>query len=214
MKLILQGYSGKMGEVVYNYLKTKGHEFVQLLDKDNNKINYTRVKESEAIIDFSMPTSSLTLFECALKYKKPMIIGTTGFKDEEINYIKNKSKEAGIGVYLVYNFLSSINFLNKVIKQLSVDSDSIYVIDRHNKSKKDQPSGTSKLLVKGVDKNKVHFISERLDFYAYEHKVEINNEFETIEIIHKCYNKLGYAKGVEKALRKINGFVGTRVILR
>ena len=214
MKLILQGYSGKMGEVVYNYLKTKGHEFVQLLDKDNNKINYTRVKESEAIIDFSMPTSSLTLFECALKYKKPMIIGTTGFKDEEINYIKNKSKEAGIGVYLVYNFLSSINFLNKVIKQLSVDSDSIYVIDRHNKSKKDQPSGTSKLLVKGVDKNKVHFISERLDFYAYEHKVEINNEFETIEIIHKCYNKLGYAKGVEKALRKINGFVGTRVMLR
>ena len=157
MKLILQGYSGKMGEVVYNYLKTKGHEFVQLLDKDNNKINYTRVKESEAIIDFSTPTSSLTLFECALKYKKPMIIGTTGFKDEEINYIKNKSKEAGIGVYLVYNFLSSINFLNKVIKQLSVDSDSIYVIDRHNKSKKDQPSGTSKLLVKGVDKNKVFY---------------------------------------------------------
>ena len=191
MKLILQGYSGKMGEVVYNYLKTKEHEFVQLLDKDNNKINYTRVKESEAIIDFSTPASSLTLFECALKYKKPMIIGTTGFKDEEINYIKNKSKEAGIGVYLVYNFLSSINFLNKVIKQLSVDSDSIYVIDRHNKSKKDQPSGTS-----------------------YEHKVEINNEFETIEIIHKCYNKLGYAKGVEKALRKINGFVGTCVILR
>ena len=214
MKLILQGYSGKMGEVVYNYLKTKGHEFIQLLDKDNNKINHTRVKECDVIIDFSSPASSLALFDYALKYKKPMIIGTTGFKDKEINYIKRKSKESGIGVYLVYNFLSSINILNKVIKQLSVDSDSIYVIDRHNKSKKDQPSGTSKLLTKGVNKNKLHFTSERVDFYVYEHKVEINNQFETIEIIHKCYNKLGYAKGVEKALRKINGFVGTRLILR
>ena len=86
----------------------------------------------------------------------------------------------------------------------------IYVTDKHHKSKVDQPSGTSLALVNGINKNKLNFISKRVDFFVYEHVIEINNEFETIEITHRCYNKVGYAKGVEKALSKINTFIGLK----
>lgn len=210
MKLILQGYSGKMGSIVYEYLKSKNHEFVQLLDRFNQDASIDALTNCDAIIDFSNPKSSLRLFSYALKYHKPMIIGTTGFSKIELNYIRKESKKAKIGVYVVYNFLSSINALKKTIKELSKNSDLIYVTDKHHKSKVDKPSGTSLALVNGINKNKLHFISKRVDFFAYEHVIEINNEFETIEITHRCYNKVGYAKGVEKALSKINTFIGLK----
>lgn len=210
MKLILQGYSGKMGSIVYEYLKSKNHEFVQLLDRFNQDVSIDELTNCDAIIDFSNPKSSLRLFSYALKYHIPMIIGTTGFSKSELDYIKTESKKSNIGVYVVYNFLSSINVLKKAIKQLSKNSDLIYVTDKHHKSKVDQPSGTSIALVSGINKNKLNFISKRVDFFVYEHVIEINNEFETIEITHRCYNKVGYAKGVEKALSKINTFVGLK----
>lgn len=199
-----------MGSIVYEYLKSKNHEFVQLLDRFNQDVSIDELTNCDAIIDFSNPKSSLRLFSYALKYHIPMIIGTTGFSKSELDYIKTESKKSNIGVYVVYNFLSSINVLKKAIKQLSKNSDLIYVTDRHHKSKVDQPSGTSIALVNGINKNKLNFISKRVDFFVYEHVIEINNEFETIEITHKCYNKVGYAKGVEKALSKINTFVGLK----
>ena len=210
MKLILQGYSGKMGSIVYEYLKTKNHEFVQLLDQFNQDISIEALINCDVIIDFSTPQSSLRLFSYALKYHKPMIIGTTGFSNDELDYIRIGSKKANIGVYVIYNFLSSINVLKKAIKELSKDSNLIYVIDKHHNSKIDKPSGTSLALVSGINKSKLNFISKRVDFFAYEHVIEINNEFETIEITHRCYNKVGYAKGVEKALSKINTFIGLK----
>lgn len=164
MKLILQGYSGKMGSIVYEYLKSKNHEFVQLLDQFNQDVSIEALNNCDVIIDFSNPQSSLRLFSYSLKYHKPMIIGTTGFSKSELDYIKTESKKSNIGVYVVYNFLSSINVLKKAIKQLSKDNSLIYVTDKHHKSKVDQPSGTSIALVNGINKNKLNFISKRVDF--------------------------------------------------
>ncbi len=210
MKIIMQGYSGKMGSIVYDYLKEKGHTFLALLDENNMEVTSEEIKKSDAIIDFSCPMASIKLFNEAIKYHKPMIIGTTGFTKEQENYIKEESIQSGISVYLVANFLESMQILKTTITKLGSEAKSIYLDERHHKSKKDQPSGTAKFLISELDKNKVSVISKRLDYYVYEHHIEINNEFETIEITHKCYNKLGYAKGVEKALKTLNTFKGVK----
>jgi len=206
----MQGYSGKMGSIVYNYLNEKGYTFLALLDENNSNLTSDEMKKCDAIIDFSCPNASLKLFDMATKYHKPMIIGTTGFTKEQEDYIKDESIQSGISVYLVANFLESMQILKDAISKLGSEAKSIYLDERHHKSKKDQPSGTAKFLISELDKNKVSVISKRLDHYVYEHHIEINNEFETIEITHKCYNKLGYAKGVEKALKSLNTFKGVK----
>ena len=206
MKLILNGYSGKMGRVVYDYLKEK-NDFVGMGDIEN-EITEDMIKECDAIIDFSSRESALSIFEMARKYHKNMIIGTTGFLEADLRYFEERSKEANISLFVVYNFLSSIHHLKKFIDNL--DFQKLYLTESHHNSKKDKPSGTAKFLLKNLNKQKVKVTSIRTDFYCYEHKIEFINEFETIEIVHRCYNKIGYAKGVELALKQLGTFVGLR----
>ena len=127
MKIIMQGYSGKMGSIVYNYLKEKGHTFLALLDENNLNITSEEVKNCDAIIDFSCPKASLKIFDTAIKYHKPMVIGTTGFTKEQENYIKDASIQNGISVYLVANFLESMQILKNAITKLGSDAKSIYL---------------------------------------------------------------------------------------
>lgn len=204
----MQGYSGKMGSIVYDYLKNKEYNFISLID-ETHKIQEEKIAQCDVIIDFSIPFAALNLFKYAIKYHKPIIIGTTGFSKSELNFMEVSSLEAGISAYVVYNFLNSIQKIKELIDDLSTNATSIYLEEKHHKSKLDKPSGTAKYLLKDVNKE-VHILSKRLDNFIYEHKIEINNEFESIEITHKCYNKLGYAKGVEKALSNINKFKGVK----
>lgn len=206
MKLILNGFSGKMGSVVYDYLK-QNNIFVGLGDLEN-KITEDMVERCDAIIDFSSVESAKSLFELAIKHHKNMIIGTTGFLDNEIKHFKEKSKQANISLFLIYNFLPSVHCLKKIIDDLNFDE--LYLTESHHKSKKDKPSGTAKFLLSNLDDKKVKITSIRTDFYCYEHKIELINEFETIEIVHRCYNKIGYAKGVEYALNQLGTFVGLK----
>ena len=119
MKLILQGYSGKMGSIVHAYLKSKNHEFVQLLDQFNQDVSIEALINCDAIIDFSNPKSSLRLFSYALKYHKPMIIGTTGFSKSELDEIcsLNDIESLGKKIKIVENVKNELG-LNANMKLL------------------------------------------------------------------------------------------------
>ncbi len=207
MNLVLNGYSGKIGNVVYEYLKSRNYEFVGLGDKEHPLVE-DMIRKADAIIDFSTTKSAVSLFELAIKYKKNMIIGTTGFTEKELQHFADKSKDCGISLFVVYNFLPSIHFIKKLLENL--DYEKVLLIESHHKSKADIPSGTAKFLVKNLDEQRVEIISNRTEFFCYEHKINIINQFENIEIAHRCYNKIGYAKGVELALKQLGLFIGLR----
>lgn len=206
MKILLNGYSGKMGSVVYAYLKDK-YEFVALCDI-RNLVKEEDVINSDIIIDFSSIECAKRAFDLAVKHQKNIIIGTTGFNEDDVQYFAKQSKEAKISMFLIPNFLKSIQELKKFLNNLDIKE--LYLNEKHHKSKKDRPSGTAKYLLKKIPEELVFVNSARTDFYCYEHKIEIINEFETIEIVHRCYNKIGYAKGVEIALLKLGSFIGLR----
>lgn len=206
MKILLNGYSGKMGCVVYDYLKDK-YDFVALCDKDK-QIKEKDILNADVIIDFSTVESAKSAFALATKHHKHIIIGTTGFKDEEISFFAKESKNAKISTFLIANFLKSIQAIKKLLNDLDINK--LYLSEKHHKSKKDQPSGTAKYLLEKTPKDLINIQSVRTDFYCYEHRLEIINEFETIEIVHRCYNKVGYAKGVEIALSKLGSFIGLK----
>lgn len=209
MKLVLQGFSGKMGKVVYEYLQEKGYTFAGLFD-EKHKIQEKKIAKCDAIIDFSTVESAKNMFNLAIKYHKPIIIGVTGFTSEDLEMFDKESLETKISVYVIYNFLISIQRLKEFIEALSDNYDKIYIEDIHNVTKKDAPSGTTKFLIDKVEKNKLEVSSIRTNYFTYEHKIRLFNEFESLEITHKCYNKLGYAKGVEIALTRLNTFVGLK----
>ena len=66
-KIYINGSSGKMGRSVLKLIK-EDNEFVI-----ENFLN------SDVIIDFSNPISTIQILNECVKNKKPLIVGTTGF---------------------------------------------------------------------------------------------------------------------------------------
>jgi 4-hydroxy-tetrahydrodipicolinate reductase len=101
-------------------------------------------KNRGVIIDFSSVETTLTNLERAEKHKTPMVIGTTGFNDEQIKKIAETAKK--IPVVLTPNMSVAMNLLFKLVedsaKILKNDYD-IEVFEAHHRNKVDAPSGTA-----------------------------------------------------------------------
>ena len=115
MKIILNGYKGKMGKIVYDYLCNKGYD-IEGFDLEHP---ISKDVEFDIAIDFSSLSGAISLFNICIEKKKPLVIGTTGFSPVIIEEIKNKALEAKIPVYLISNFSLSMCGVFSVLKRLS-----------------------------------------------------------------------------------------------
>ncbi len=162
INLAISGCMGRMGQqLIKSTIKNKNFKLASLTEnrKINKKINGIKpgfnsayaFKKANIIIDFTVPQCTLEILKIAIKLKKKVVIGTTGFTKKEENTIKKYSKKIAIlkagnmsvGVNLIM-YLTEIaskslgkNFLSK-----------IYEV--HHKQKKDYPSGTALMLGKGI----------------------------------------------------------------
>lgn len=131
--LFINGLSGKMGSSLKQVIsKTKGISIVSSL------------VDSDVVIDFSRPESTIEILSQCEHNKLPIVIGTTGFNKEQIEKIKGAS--SNIPVLLSYNMSMGIYNLKKSIdaflEQNNNELDCI-ILDIHHKDKIDSPSGTA-----------------------------------------------------------------------
>jgi len=107
------------------------------------------ISSTDVVIDFSSPEGTQEVLRLCLQYKKPIVIGTTGHSEEQLNNIKEASKKIPIvlspnmslGVNLIFKL---VEFLTNVLKDKNYD---IEIIEAHHNKKKDAPSGTAKKIM-------------------------------------------------------------------
>ena len=149
MKVInisISGALGRMGRIVIKQIaKNKIFKIQSLTDlKLGNRINGIKVernkleafKNSDVIIDFSTPKSSIEILNFVKKLKKKVVIGTTGFTKKQENLIKNYSKE--IAIFKSGNMSLGINLLEYMTEILSKripKNFQIGILDNHHKKK-------------------------------------------------------------------------------
>ncbi len=175
MKLGICGICGRMGIAILEVALERGHELTAAFDspdspctgKDVNTlihgnplginvavINSEQVKNSDCIIDFSSPRATMKLLEEAVKNNVSLVIGTTGFSDEQKGKIEAASKK--IPIVFAPNMAVGVNMLFKLTevasKALGPDFD-VEIVEAHHRFKKDAPSGTAKKLVEIVREN-------------------------------------------------------------
>jgi len=122
-------YHNTVGEVI-------GVELNAPVTSDLSKV----IEFGDVIIDFANnPEAVLGHLRLAAadKNRKAMVIGTTGFNDEQINEIKELSKDVNLLFKLVQEAA-------KILKDKGFD---IEVVEMHHRYKKDSPSGTAVKLV-------------------------------------------------------------------
>ena len=190
--IYINGLSGKMGSSICDI--ATNDETISIV----NDIN-----ESDVVIDFSRPGSSLKVLNKCVNYKKPLLIGTTGFNENQIETIVKASKE--IPILLSFNMSKGIFILKKSIKDfLSSNELSLECIieEVHHKNKVDSPSGTAIELQRFIKENNIsnnvtsiNIKSKRtLDVFGI-HKVVFFNNSENIEFKHEALSRKVFATG-------------------
>ena len=104
LKIFINGESGKMGASI-----------IKLIDDDNFiKVEKGDLITADVVIDFSHPNSTLKILQDCLENKKPLVIGTTGLKNNHIKEIEKASKM--IPILIASNMSKGIINLKKSLK--------------------------------------------------------------------------------------------------
>ena len=146
---------------------------------------------------------SIEVLEKAVAKKIPMVIGTTGFNEEQHETIQGASKQ--IPLVLTPNTSLGITTLkNMIYSALNLgfynNSTKVEIVEKHHKDKKDLPSGTSKDIVKFI-KNQtskdesIPIESIREEDISGEHSVSFINNNEKLTISHKVLDRSIYSDG-------------------
>ena len=236
IKLAITGCLGRMGQQLIKSSKsTKNFKLVAITENKiiNKKISGLRLKlnsestfkNSNIIIDFTTPKCTLRVLKIASKFKKRVVIGTTGFSKKEENLIKKYSKK--IPILKAGNMSLGINLLMYLTEIASKSLGNNFlskVFEIHHKHKKDYPSGTALMLGKGIAvgkkkdfykimgkkylnkktfpyNKKINFNSLRKGKIIGNHKVYFSSGKETITLNHEAFDRALYAEGAFTAAK-------------
>ena len=119
INITITGALGRMGKILIKRISKKRNlKLFSLTDLKSGKNisgvktqknNIEAFKKTDVIIDFSRPKATLEVLNYALKFKKKIVIGTTGFTKKQNNLIKNYSKK--IAIFKSGNMSLGINLL-------------------------------------------------------------------------------------------------------
>lgn len=102
-----------------------------------------RYGEIDVLIDFTQPASIYENAKYCLKNGIKMVIGTTGLKDQEIEYLKKISNEYKTGCLIAPNFSTGAILMMMFSQMAAKYFDNAEIIELHHNQKKDAPSGTA-----------------------------------------------------------------------
>jgi len=175
--------------------------------------------DAEVLIEFTTPEATVE----HLSYRKPVVIGTTGFSEEQLTRIEEAAKD--IPIMLAPNMSVGVNVLREVVREVSgkLAGYDIEVVEAHHRNKKDAPSGTALLLGRAAAEGRGQELDEvavygregvaprgegEIGIHALrggavvgEHRLIFYSEGEEVEIIHRALSRRTFADGAMRAAR-------------
>ena len=236
INLAISGCLGRMGQQLIK--SSKSNKNFKLVTLTENKIINKKIagiklnlntdqafKNTDVIIDFTVPDCTLDILKIASKLKKKVVIGTTGFTQKEDDLIKRFSKK--IPILKAGNMSLGVNLLMYLTEIASKSLNEEYlskIFEAHHKHKKDYPSGTALMLGKGIangkNKNlynligkkflnkknfpygkKINFSSIRKGEIIGEHEVTFSSGKEIIKLNHEAFDRALYSDGALAAAK-------------
>lgn len=190
-----------------------------LVVADLNKV----VDDFDVLIDFTRPEVSLANLEICAAAGKRIVIGTTGFTDEQKKLIDQAATRTG--VVFAPNMSVGVNLCFKLLdlaaRVMGGEVD-IEIIEAHHRHKVDAPSGTALRMGEVVasalgrdlkecavygregqtgerDRQTIGFETIRAGDIVGEHTVMFADIGERVEITHKASSRMTFAKGAARA---------------
>ena len=237
IKVAICGAFGRMGTIIAKMVDEDPElEFVGGIDlRSGEVLNCPIVKSSQmesffldkkpdCLIDFTVASASVRNIEVAASFGVALVVGTTGFTDEEEARIQ-KATEGIVPIVKTTNFSVGVNIFWQLIRNAAAllpDYD-CEVIEAHHRYKKDAPSGTARTIISILEEEMgprekqygrvgmtergneigVHVI--RGGDIVGDHSVLFSGNFETIELSHRAYDRSVFARGAIRAAKWVPG---------
>lgn len=184
---------------------------------------------SHALIDFTRPEATLAHLEACRRHGVNLVIGTTGFSEQEKSLIHDAARD--IAIVMAPNMSVGVNLLLNLLdtaaRALSEGYD-IEIVEMHHRHKVDAPSGTALRLGEAVahalgrdladcavygregitgerDPSTIGFATMRGGDVVGDHTVVFAGIGERVEITHKASSRATFAQGAVRAARFLAG---------
>lgn len=177
----------------------------------------------DVLIDFTSPEATLNNMRSCVAAGKPMVIGTTGFNDQQLVDLETMATK--IPVVFAANFSTGVTLALRLLEtaaRVMADDADIEITETHHRHKVDAPSGTALAMGKAVadslgrdlkhcavygregitaarDSKTIGFSSIRAGDVVGDHTVLFASEGERLEITHKASSRMAFSRGAVKA---------------
>lgn len=180
---------------------------------------------SHVLIDFTRPEGTMEHLRACVRHGVKLVIGTTGFSDEQKAEIAEAAKS--IAIVMAPNMSVGVNVTLKLLeiaaKAMATGYD-IEIVEAHHRHKVDAPSGTALKMGEVIadaigrdlkecavyeryghtgerDPSSIGFATVRGGDVVGDHTVMFMGTGERIEITHKSSSRVTYAQGSVRAAR-------------
>jgi 4-hydroxy-tetrahydrodipicolinate reductase len=238
VKIAIAGAGGRMGRTLIDAVLADGElSLVAALEMPKSSALGTQaggikitadlaaVAAADAVLDFTRPEGTLALLDRA----RALVIGTTGFTEEDKDRIAEAAKR--IPIVMAANFAVGVNTVYKLAEtaaRILGDSYDVEIVEAHHRHKVDAPSGTALELGRIVAKTlgrdlgktasygrkgdvreraakEIGFHSIRGGDIVGEHTVIFAGDGERVEVTVRSQSRLTYAHGALRAAKWLNG---------
>ncbi|MDP4584377.1 MAG: 4-hydroxy-tetrahydrodipicolinate reductase [Verrucomicrobiales bacterium] len=222
----MTGFRGRMGQAVATAVSENTETRVAAGIDIGDSLEEALAK-CDAVIDFTLPSFTNELIEGCVDVGKPLIMGTTGHDDAQLELIQRASES--IPIIHAPNFSVGVNtlfWLTRRTAEILGEGFDLEVVEMHHRHKLDSPSGTARRLAEiltevrnlSYDKDCRHGrfgdVGARTDHevgvhalrggdVVGDHTVIYAGNGERVELTHKASSRLTFAQGAVRAARWI-----------
>ncbi len=215
MKIALIGY-GKMGKMIEQIAKDRGHEIVSIIDINNlEDFESEAFASADVAIEFTAPQAAYGNYLKAFSKNVKVVSGSTGWMKEHGEDVKKMCSEGGQTLFWASNFSIGVAIFSAVNRYLAnimnqFPQYDVEMEETHHVHKLDHPSGTAitlaEQIVEQIDRKEAWAEDTtdpkllRIDHIRRGevpgiHTIRYDSEADLITISHDAHSRKGFALG-------------------
>lgn len=229
MNVGVTGATGRMGQTVLDVLDDRDDEVAfavsrsgptagskgQPIEAASRFPDLVGDREVDVVVDFTAPEASVDYASAAANAGVPIVVGTTGFSDEQATALETTGEE--IPVLVGANFARGVQALLAAVEEAvaTLPEYDVELTETHHDGKRDAPSGTANVILDGIDaargqeSPRVHgrvgeaeradgeigVHARRAGDVTGEHEVLLAGNRETLTLTHRAGSRAVFAEG-------------------
>lgn len=192
-----------------------------LISDPADMVSVIKNTNTDVVIDFTIASASAENIFKVAKAGANLVVGTTGFTEDQITRIHRTIKDKKISAIISPNFAVGVNVFWKLLEEAAryLGDFDIEIIETHHNQKKDAPSGTAVKAAEVINKvvggrdyiygrqglsprrDEIGIHAIRGGDVVGDHTVLFFGDGERVEIRHQAHSRQAFAGGAINTLR-------------